>query len=124
MNEAPGHNSGIQRHHPAEFADDAPQDAHILFQGVGIVCRHHTPASQLSGANNGFADSKAMPGPLTFLKALHSANNDVRTQTPTIETHIANRAIRRHQKWQNIETLRPVVVKQFGIRTNCLSYEG
>src|SRR5260370_34710510 len=65
-----------------------------------------------------------MPGPLTFLKALHSANNDVRTQTPTIVTHIANCAIRRHQKWQNIETLRLVVVKQFGIRTNCLSYEG
>src|SRR5947199_10311375 len=64
-----------------------------------------------------------MPGPFTFLKALHSANDDVRTQTPTSETHIANCAIRRDQKLQNIETLRPVAVKQLGIRTNSLSHE-
>src|SRR5207245_6362480 len=98
--------------------------ADIRFYGVWIVGRHRAAAPQLGGVDDGFADSKAMPGPFTFLKALHSANDDVRTQTPTIETHIANCAIRRDQKWQNIETLRPVVVKQLGIRTNCLSHEG
>src|SRR5207237_10750197 len=70
-----------------------------------------------------FAWSTAMHLPFTFLQALHSANDDVWTQTPTIETHIANCAICRDQKWQNIETLRPVAVKQLGIRTNCLSHE-
>ena len=105
----------VERHCTVEFADDALQDIAILLQSVRIKGGHNTTAAQFLGMDGYSADLEASAWPLTLLQTLDTADDDVWTQAPAVETHVVYRAVGGHQQREHIKAFGAVVLHELRI---------
>ena len=66
--------------------------------------------------NSWTARAQRLPLPLSFVEPIHSANDDVRPQSPSVVPERHDRTVGRHQQWQSVESLDAVVPHQPRVR--------
>jgi len=103
------HDVAIQRQRSVKFAVNLPEYVHILYQRIRVERRHDTAITQIFNPDNYLTRSQRLPLPLSFVEPMHSANDDIGTQSPSVISEGCDRTVGRHQQRQNVESLDTIV---------------
>jgi hypothetical protein len=99
-------NITVEGEFPIKTPDDVPQYRRVMVESIGVERRHDAPSPQTIHSDHHAAESKTPAGPCSLLEAFDSSDHEVWPQPPPVTAEGGNGAVRRHQKRQDIESIR------------------
>src|SRR5213594_4459390 len=109
---AGGHDIAVEREAPVELPLDPAQHADVLLEGIGVERGHDAALPQILHADDHIADLELPALPRALGQPLDAGDHDVRAQASPIGGERLDRAVRRDEEREHVESLHPVVAHQ------------